>query len=71
MYFNNKLDGDEQITAEEMIASMIFNYTPLTVEDNNDDLHEDVIQLCEESCSQLGRDILLAIINQFRPDLTG
>ena len=66
MYYNSKLDADEQITAEEMIAFMIFDWVK-----NYPNIEQATALDACESCSQLGRDILLAILNQFRPDLTG
>ena len=64
MYYNNKLDPDELVSAEEMIAAIIFDWV------ENDPTIEKAVALdaCE-SCSKLGRDILLAILNKFRPDL--
>lgn len=61
MPYNDKLDPDVQISAEEQIAFAIFNATELS---------RDGI-LSEETCSQLGRDILHAVLEEFRPDLMG
>lgn len=53
--YNDKLNTDEQITAEEQIASVIFDYTDGAVQ--------------EEECAELGRRILHGILQKFRPDL--
>ncbi len=55
--YNEKLDATDQVDAEEMIASMIF------------DTRDEDRQVCEGDCAQLGRDILLAVLAKFRPDL--
>jgi len=57
--YNENLDPSEQIQAEEDIAAYLFD------------------NLCgrynscptEEECAQAGRDILMQVLNQFRPDL--
>jgi hypothetical protein len=51
--FNEKLSPDDQISAEEAIASHIFE---AGLQD-------------EDVCAQLGRDILLSVLAEFRPDL--
>lgn len=51
--YNDKISPDEQISAEEMIASIIFYRTPTG----------------EEKSSELGREILLSILKIFRKDL--
>lgn len=56
--YNDKLDSKTQVDAEEMIASMIF-----------DCYQEYEERLCEEGCAQLGRDILLRVLAEFRSDL--
>lgn len=56
--YNDKLDPDRQVTAEEKIASVIFtsfrNVYPA---------------VSEEDAQQLGRDILVLVLKEFRPDL--
>ena len=59
--YNDKIDADDQITAEEQIAAMIFDCEVEDAEDNP-------IRLPEGECAQLGRDILKAILARFRPD---
>lgn len=59
--FNNKIDADDQVSAEEMIASLIFDCEAEDSEGNP-------IRLPEAECAQLGRDILLRVLSQFRPD---
>jgi hypothetical protein len=53
--YTDALDADEQVTAEELIAARIFDTTNGA--------------LSEEMCQQLGRDLLLDILAQFRSDL--
>lgn len=59
--YNDKIDADEQIEAEEQIAAMIFDCEVEDTEGNP-------IRLPEGECAQLGRDILKAVLTQFRPD---
>ncbi len=62
--YNDKMDAVDQVDAEEMIASMIFDYETgaQRMEGEEQELHE-------EDCAQLGRDILLAVLAEFRSDL--
>jgi hypothetical protein len=60
--YNDTLHGSIQVEAEEGIAAMIFDAEA-------EDAEGDPIRLPESVCQQLGRDILLAVLNQFRPDL--
>ncbi len=53
--YSDKLDPDDQITAEESIASIIFDYTSGLIE--------------EEDCAELGRKILREVLREFRPEL--
>lgn len=53
MPYNEALDPDQQITTEELIAAAIFDRTETT----------------EEEAQKLGRDILLVVLAEFRPDL--
>jgi len=55
--YNDSLGAEDQIDTEELIASILF-----------DGVDEDG-HLCEETCGQLGRTILLAVLAKFRPDL--
>lgn len=54
MGYNDKLDADEQIDMEEKIASHLF-HGPYEME--------------EEDVAKMGRDILLMVLEKFRPDL--
>lgn len=56
--YNDELDADEQITAEEGIASLIFDTT------NSGDEY-----VSEEMAADLGRKILFDVLQVFRPDL--
>ena len=60
--FNSNINADDQVSAEEMIASLIFD---CEAEDTNGD----PIRLPEGECAQLGRDILLRVLARFCPDL--
>lgn len=62
MEYNSKLEINEQISAEERIAAIIFDYEPEHGEYHRPD---------ENDCAELGRRILRRILQQFRPDLTG
>lgn len=62
------LDADEQITAEEGIASLIFERQ----EDKEQEGYEkygEPLPLGEDDCAELGRVILRYVLAQFRPDL--
>ncbi len=63
--YNDKLDADEQITAEEHIASLIQS----AIENSEDSRGENDYTLTEEDCADLGRAILVDVLKQFRPDL--
>lgn len=54
-HYNDRLDADAQISAEEEIAVRIFD-------EANGKIHE-------EDCADLGRDILYMVLRAFRPDL--
>jgi hypothetical protein len=56
--YNETLDPGEQINTEEQIASLIFRASEGSLEKGLD----------EDTCAQLGRDILLLVLQQFRPD---
>lgn len=61
--YNDTLDAEQQVDTEEMIASLIFDAEEKSVwgvEEHH---------LSEEECAQLGRDILLRVLAEFRPDL--
>ena len=53
MAYNDSLNPDDQISAEEEIAFLIFNFCSVD----------------EEDCSLLGKDILHLVLKRFRPDL--
>lgn len=53
--YNERMAGDQQISMEEKIAARIY---------------DDPSTECSESDAQeLGRDILYAVLREFRPDL--
>lgn len=54
MSYVETFDADEQISAEEQIAAIIF---------------EGADSIDEETAGELGRTILLAVLTRFRPDL--
>jgi hypothetical protein len=58
-------DADEQIAAEERIAALIRAH----VEDSEDANGGKDWQLSDEDCADLGREILLQVLAEFRPDL--
>lgn len=58
--YNDKLNADEQIAMEEAIASYLFSL-------NNEVDAEGGI--AEDLAAQGGRDILLMVLEKFRPDL--
>lgn len=51
--YNDTMNPDQQITMEEQIAAYCF----------------DTSEVGEETAAKAGRDILLMILTQFRPDL--
>jgi hypothetical protein len=61
MTYNDKLDTDLQIDAEEEIADLVFNASGNVFPNT---LHE-------EDCADLGRKILKVVLKKFRPDLIG
>ena len=63
--YNEKLDADQQVTAEERIASLIRE----AVEQAEDSRGQHDYQLTDEDCGTLGRLILLDVLAEFRPDL--
>lgn len=54
MSYNEKLDADEQISAEESIAAFLYESAP---------------SMSEDQAAELGRNILLLVLRKFRPDL--
>jgi hypothetical protein len=60
--YSEHLSADEQISAEERIASIIFGRAETEGCDGCG-------TLSEEDAAALGRDILRQILLQFRPDL--
>ena len=63
MNYNSNLNPDDQIAMEEKIASAIFHEPGTAVENSN------CRSLDEEDCANLGRTILLMVLQKFRPDL--
>jgi len=58
--YNDKIWPEDQVAMEEAIAAKIFDFEGATEEDGG---------LGEEECAELGRDILLMVLAEFRPDL--
>lgn len=52
--YNDKLDADEQITAEEGISAFLFDHFP---------------GIDEEDANDAGKQILRMVLEKFRPDL--
>ncbi len=61
--YTEKLHPEQQIDAEEWIASMIYDLRGHT------DVPCEADTICEESASNLGKDILHEILRRFRHDL--
>jgi len=61
--YNESLDADDQITAEEEIAAYM--------QEKSEELVGDALSFSEEDCARIGRDILLLTLKRFRPDLVG
>ena len=55
--YSDSLSGEDQVDAEELIASAIFQKIP------------DDTRPTEEECQGLGRDILYRVLQKFRPDV--
>lgn len=64
--YNDTFDADQQITLEERIAARIFQQGEETNPEEQDGWPR---PLGEEDCADLGRDILLMIVEELRPDL--
>ena len=64
--YNENLDADVQITAEEKIAAMIREM----VNNSEDCTGKPDYTLTDEDCADLGRYILKQVLEEFRPDLT-
>jgi len=63
--YNDRLDPDQQVTAEEEIAAVIDRY-----QEHFKAKHGlDEMPFGEEDCAELGRRILLVVLQEFRPDL--
>lgn len=58
--YNDRLKSEQQVGMEETIASIIHDF------DFGDNVDE---RIPEESAGQLGKDILYAVLREFRPDL--
>ena len=66
--YNDKLDPDDQISMEELIASIIRNQQEMETQNSKDNGGTD-FSLTDEDCQDLGRRILLNVLHKFRPDL--
>ncbi len=60
--YNDNLDPDEQITMEERIAAYISEIP-------KDDFDGVFYHISEEGAGNAGREILLMVLEKFRPDL--
>jgi hypothetical protein len=56
--YSNRLDADDQVTAEEEIAATIF-----------DKMRASDLLIHEDTAAELGRTILNLVLERFRPDL--
>lgn len=63
MTYTGALHPEQQIDAEEWIASMIYDLQ------GHDGTPCEADTICEESAGELGRQILHGILARFRPDL--
>lgn len=63
MEYNDNMGVDEQITAEECIAAIIFDRGVHVIGG------EEMEVVCEEDCQELSKLILVKVLQQFRPDL--
>ena len=64
--YNDSLDADQQVTMEERIASTVCEGMHETVVDYIKSCHRSTMEAMSAS---LGREILLMVITEFRPDL--
>ena len=68
--YNDRLAGDDQISAEEMIAFAIREGNTAGMSDEAIEDGLDVVgPYPEEVCAHLGREILYNVLRKFRPDL--
>ena len=63
--YNSNLDVQDQIEAEERIASLIRE----TIEESKDSSGVNDYTLTDDDCAELGRVILINVISRFRTDL--
>ena len=61
--YSDSLSGEDQVDAEEIIASAIFKFEPKSW------LPPRPPKFGEEDCQELGRDILYKVLQKFRPDV--
>jgi hypothetical protein len=61
--YNDDLHPDEQLDVEERISALIFDTCGGAMEEDGSGVP------AEETCNQLGRDILKLVLQRFRPDL--
>ena len=62
MTYTSEMSAEQQIDVEEKIATMIFDST-------DDSITEEQYRVAEETAQELGREILMTALQEFRPDL--
>ena len=62
MTYTSEMSAEQQIDVEEKIATMIFDST-------DDSITEEQYRVAEETAQELGREILMTVLQEFRPDL--
>lgn len=59
MYYNDKFDADQQVTLEELIAALIFDW----------DYQGDETRPSEQEATDMSKEILKLVVEELRPDL--
>ncbi len=67
MSYKYFLDSDIQITIEELIAALIFDYNSKQFENMSESTAP--MWPSEGECMDMGRRILALVLKEFRPDL--
>lgn len=67
MSYNDKLSSDDQITVEELIAALIYDYDSKQFENSSESTAP--MWPSEEECMDMGKRILALVLGEFRPDL--
>lgn len=66
--YADALNADRQITMEEQIAAVIFDWKPSGEVSETECCPQDPY-LTDEDCAEMGRRILLMVLQEFRPAL--